>query len=163
MLLEVLLSFIVKVETLLYYSMLIFWTKLRQIGRLMVAMAWSVVHVMSSLLAMYGLWKWFRLLHALWFSNMIAFVGKGRICSHSLVSWIVNCAESSLFYELIWVWELWCVRFIIFSLGRQWLLSCCKRLEMRVTISTNSIINCGWCPGWAWHALIHNLLRHLLH
>ena len=55
MLLEVLLSFAVEVETLLYKELLIFRTELAQVGCSMVAVALSVVHVMPSLLAIHGL------------------------------------------------------------------------------------------------------------
>ena len=54
MLLEVLLSFAVEVETLLHKG-LIFRTELAQVGCLMVAVTLSVVHVMPSLLAIHWL------------------------------------------------------------------------------------------------------------
>ena len=150
MLLEVMLSFIVKVETLLYYSMLIFWTKLRQIGRLMVAVAWSVVHVMSSLLAMYGLWKWFRLNQAwvIW----ITFIDKDLVLMVSEIPLVVgDSAAACLSDELIWVRECR-TSLLVVPLRRKWLLSCRKRLEVGVAIPTKAVIYRCWRLCIHWHA-----------
>ena len=79
------------------------------------------------------------------------------------VSVVSDCAEACLFDELIWVRELRAVGFLGVSLSRKRLLPGCKRLEMWVTISPESITNGVRCLCWPRRHAVVNYLFESVH
>ena len=155
MLLEVLLSFVVKVKTLLG-NMLIFRTELVEIRCLMVAMALSVVHVMPSWLTVNRLWKRFRLRQA-WIIWVVV-IDEDWVWMVSEMLLVVGySADACLSNELIWVREYGTCLLVV-SLRRKRLLSRSKRLEMWVAIPTKAVIYRSWSFCIPWHALTLILL-----